>query len=97
MANYIILVKYTQKGIENVKESPNRLESVKNAFKSMGAELKDFYLVIGRYDIVIVAESPDDETVAKLGLLIGSHGNVRTETLRAFNEDEYRAIINALP
>ena len=73
MATYIILVKYTQKGIENVKESPSRLESVKNAFKSMGAELKDFYLVIGRYDIVIVAESPDDETVAKLGLLIGSH------------------------
>ena len=97
MATYIVRVKYTQKGIENVKESPKRLETVKNAFKAMGAELKDFYLVMGRYDIVLVAESPNDETVAKLGLLIGSHGNVRTESFRAFNEDEYRAIIKALP
>jgi uncharacterized protein with GYD domain len=97
MATYIILVNYTQKGIENVKESPKRLDDVKRAFKAMGAELKDFYLAVGRYDIVIIAESPNDETVATLALLIGSHGNVRTETLRAFNEEEYRTIINALP
>jgi len=97
MASYIILVNYTQKGIENIKESPKRLGDVKNAFKAMGAELKAFYLVVGRYDIVIVAESPNDETAAKLALLIGSKGNVRTETLRAFNEEEYRSIISALP
>ena len=46
MATYIILVNYTQKGIENIKDSPNRPDDVKGAFKAMGAELKDFYLVI---------------------------------------------------
>ena len=63
----------------------------------MGAELKQWYLVMGQYDAVVVAEAPNDETIAKLALVIGSLGNVRTETLRAFNEDEYRNIISALP
>jgi len=52
---------------------------------------------MGRYDMVVVAEAPDDETVAKLAIAIGSAGAIRTETLRAFTEDEYRKIIAALP
>jgi len=97
MATYIMLVSYTQKGIENIKESPARLDATKQAFQAMGAELKEFYLVMGRYDIVVVCEAPDDETVAKLALSIGSLGAVHTETLRAHTEDEYRKIIAALP
>ena len=97
MPTYIMLVNWTQKGIENVKESPNRLDAAKKAFQAAGAELKQFYLVMGQYDMVVVSEAPDDETVAKLALAIGSGGAVRTETLRAFTEDEYRKIIAALP
>ena len=63
----------------------------------MGAELKEFYLVQGRYDMVIISEAPDDETVAKVSLAIGSGGAVRTETLRAYKENEYLKIIAALP
>lgn len=97
MATYIILTNYTQLGIENIKESPARLDAAKAVFQSMGAELKQFYLTVGRYDIVILAEAPNDETVAKIALLIGSKGAVRTETLRAFSEEEYRNIIDTLP
>ncbi len=97
MATYITLVNYTQKGIENIKESPQRLEAAKQAFQAMGAELKEFYLVMGRYDIILVSEAPNDETVAKGALALGSRGNVRTETFRAFKEDEYREIISSLP
>jgi uncharacterized protein with GYD domain len=97
MATYITLLRWTQKGIENVKESPDRLDAAKKAFQAMGAELKEFYLVQGQYDMVVVSEGPDDETVAKLALVVGSGGAVRTETLRAFTEDEYRKIIAALP
>ena len=97
MATYILLANYTQKGIENIKESPARLDAAKQAFQAMGAELKEFYLTMGRYDMVVVAEAPDDETAAKLALAIGSAGAIRTETLRAFTEDEYRKIISALP
>ncbi|MGZ9222276.1 MAG: GYD domain-containing protein [Anaerolineales bacterium] len=97
MANYIILIRYTHQGAQNIKESPARLDAAKKAFQSMGGELKQWYLVMGQYDAVIVAEAPNDETVAKFTLAVGSLGNVRTETLRAFNEDEYRNIIAALP
>jgi uncharacterized protein with GYD domain len=97
MATYISLIRYTQKGIENIKESPARLDAAKKAFQAVGAELKEMYLVTGQYDIVMVSEAPDDETVAKLSLAIGSGGAIRTETLRAFTEDEYRKIISALP
>ena len=97
MATYIVLANFTQKGIEHIKESAARLDANKKAFQAMGAELKKFYLTMGRYDMVIVAEAPDDETVAKLALAVGSAGAVRTETLRAFTEDEYRKIISALP
>ncbi len=97
MATYIMLVSYTQKGIENIKESPARHDAAKKALEDMGGEMKQFYLVQGRYDIVIVIEAPDDETVSKWALAVGSKGAVRTETFRAFTEDEYRKIIAALP
>jgi uncharacterized protein with GYD domain len=97
MATYLILVKYTQKGIENIKQSPSRLDEVKKASKAFGAQIKEFFLVMGRYDIIIVLEAPDAETVAKWALSLGSKGNVSTETLRAFTEDEYRKIIGTLP
>ena len=97
MGTYIVLASYTDKGIANIKESPARLDEAKGAFKAMGAELKEFFSVTGRYDMVVIAEAPDAETVAKLALSIGSRGAVRTETLQAFTEDEYRKIIPALP
>ena len=97
MATYIMLHHYTQKGIENIKQSPARLEAAKKALKALGAELKEFYLVAGQYDIVTVIEAPDAETIAKCALDLASKGNVTTETLRAFTEDEYRKIIAALP
>jgi uncharacterized protein with GYD domain len=97
MATYISLLSFTQQGIENIKESPARLDKAKELFQSMGAELKEFYLVTGQYDAVVVTEGPDDETATKLVLIIGSMGAVRTETLRAFPEDQYREIIAALP
>lgn len=97
MEKYIILCKITQKGIENIKDSPARLDAAKQAFKAMGGELTEFYLTMGRYDMVVIGELPDAETGARLSLAIGSKGAVRTESLRAFPEAEYRKIIEALP
>ena len=97
MATYIILVRFTQQGIQNIKQGPTRLDAAKQTFRAIGAEMKEFYSVMGRYDIVLVVEAPDDETMAKVTLAIGSLGNVRTETLRAFTEDEYRKVIADLP
>ena len=97
MPTYISLIQYTQKGIEKIKESPARLDHARKGYEAAGGKIKDFFLVMGKYDIVIVAELPNDEAVAKLALTLGSSGNIRTQTMRAFNEAEYRKIVQSLP
>jgi uncharacterized protein with GYD domain len=96
MPTYIALLNWTQQGISKVGSSAKRLDAGRKAFKKMGVELKDSYLTMGRYDLVCVIEAPDDETYAKAVLGLGAQGNVSTETLKAFSEDEYRKIIGSL-
>ena len=97
MAKYISLVKYTQKGVENIKDSPNRLDAFKQVCQSMGAKVEGFYLTMGRYDLVVIVDAPDPETIAKIILTTASRGAISTETLPAFTEEEYRKIISELP
>jgi uncharacterized protein with GYD domain len=97
MPTYIILLRWTQQGIADIKNGPARLDAAKQAFQARGAEIKAHYLVMGQYDLVSIVEAPDDETLAKLVLSVGSLGSVSSETLRAFTEDEYRQIVTALP
>ncbi len=97
MATFVSLIRFTEKGIQNIKESPPRLEAARKMFAAAGAKIKDFYLVTGRYDAIVTTEAPDEATMAKLALALGALGNVRTETLHAFTEEEYRKIILALP
>lgn len=97
MPTYISLIRWTQKGIEGIKDSPSRHDMAKQAYKSVGAELKEMYMVMGQYDLVIICDVPGDETAAKLSLTLGARGNIRTETFRAFTEDEYRKIVADLP
>ncbi len=97
MATYIILINYTEQGIRNIKDSPSRLDAARQVMKDLGGELKDTYLTIGAHDLVAVVEAPSDEVLAKFALAVGSKGNIRTTTLRAFTEPEYRGIIQSLP
>src|SRR5438552_790650 len=96
MPTYISLINFTQKGAESIKDGPKRLDAAKERFRAAGAELKAFYLVTGQYDAVAISEAPNDEVVVKLSLRTAAMGNVRTETLRAFNEDEYRRIVASI-
>ncbi len=97
MATYVTLWKYTREGMTAVKDSPKRLDAVRELLPALGVELKAFYLTMGAYDLVTVTEAPDDETATKAMLAIASQGNVGSETLRAFTEAEYREIIAGLP
>lgn len=97
MSSYIMLVNYTDQGIRNVKESPKRVDAARDLAKRCGAEMKDLYLTVGSYDMVVTVDAPSDEAVAKFALKIGSLGNVRTTTLKAFSEREYRTIVESLP
>jgi len=96
MATYISLVNWTDQGIKSVKESPTRLDAARALAKKYGCTMKEFYLTIGAADMVAILEGPDDESVARFSLALGSSGSVRTTTMKAFSEDSYRKIIGSL-
>ena len=87
------MINWTNKGIEQVEASPDRLDQSQSLIESMGGEMTDFFLTMGRYDLVAITEFPDDDTAAKALLQIGKGGNVSSETLRAWPEDEYRELL----
>jgi uncharacterized protein with GYD domain len=96
MSTYIVLLRWTPQGLQNVKQSPSRLEAARKGFEAAGVKMKDFYMVTGQYDMVAILEAPDDAALAKALLHSASQGSIRTETCRAFTEDEYRQIIGGL-
>ena len=94
MATYISLINWTQEGIKKVKDSPQRFDAFKKALEAAGGKVVGFYLTMGRYDLVLIMEGPSDEAAAALALSTASRGAIRTETMKAFTEDQYRAIIS---
>ena len=96
MPSYISLVRWTQQGVTNVKDSPKRFDSGRKAFREIGVEIKQLHMTMGRYDLIMLLEAPNDEAVAKALLSLAAQGNVTTETLKAWNEDEYRKITGSI-
>lgn len=96
MATYILLLNWTQQGIENIKDSPQRLDQAKAAVRAAGGEITAFYMTLGQYDIVCVVEAPGDAALAKVMLELAAAGGIRSQTLKAFPENEYRDIIGGL-
>jgi uncharacterized protein with GYD domain len=97
MPTYLALCNWTSQGMSTIKDAPGRLDAGREVFKAAGAEIKAFYLTMGRYDFAVLIEAPGDEALAQLLLASGAQGNFRTETLKAFSEDEYRKIVASLP
>jgi len=93
MATYIALLQFTDQGIRNVKETTKRAASASDAAAKMGIKFTDLFWTLGQHDLAIVAEAPDDETMTALMLKLGSLGNVKSQTMRAFREKEMDAIL----
>jgi uncharacterized protein with GYD domain len=96
MATFITLCNFTDQGIRNVKESPDRFAAFKAMGEKLGVTVKGVYWTVGHYDIVVVVEGSDEAVTAAL-LKVGSLGNIRTETLRAFSADEMKKVIGTVP
>lgn len=96
MATYLIHLNWTEQGIRNVKDSPKRLDAAKKTLKDLGGEVKAFYMTQGPSDALLIVDVPTDEALANFALKIGAAGNVRTSTVRAYAEDEYRRIIGGV-
>lgn len=97
MATYIMLAKWTEQGIRTVKETVNRSHEVSAEFERRGIRVKGLYWPqAGDIDVLLIAESADDRVVAAATLAIKSLGNVRVETVRAFDAAEMQAIVDQL-
>jgi uncharacterized protein with GYD domain len=96
MPTYIMLANWTDQGAQKIKESPRRVDTAKKALSDMGGELKNFFMTMGDYDLVMIYEAPDDAVAARFTLLLGMLGTVRTRTLKAFPEAAYREIVASL-
>jgi uncharacterized protein with GYD domain len=88
LATYVVLASLTDQGARTMQDLRIRLENARTTFSSLGAHLKHLYFAMGTYDYVVIAEAPDDETMARVALAVNSQGNVRTNSFRVFDEDE---------
>jgi len=92
MPVYISLIKWTDQGRSKAGSLPDRVGEVDKRIASLGGKAIGNWLTMGRFDQVAVVEAPDDETAAKLLMVVAERGNASTETLRAFTMDEVRKL-----
>jgi len=97
MAKYIGLLNWTDQGIRGAKQTVERAQAARQAFAALGVKMTDIWWTLGQYDLVCVLEAADEEAVTRAGLALGMLGNVRSTTLRAFDEGEMTNILKGLP
>ncbi len=93
MPIYVTLYKFTEQGVRNIKDSPKRVEKIREEFKKAGANIKEFYALMGQYDTMIIAEAPNEEVITKLNLMVDAAGNVTSQTMRAFSENDWKKMV----
>ncbi|WP_423196404.1 MULTISPECIES: GYD domain-containing protein [unclassified Cupriavidus] len=97
MTRYIVLARFTDQGIRSVKDTTRRAAAVRDMASQFGVKVTDMYWTLGKYDIVLTLEAPDDAAITTFGLCVGAQGNVHTQMLRAFSATEMDAFIARMP
>ncbi len=93
MPFYVSLIKWTDQGRAKVDSLPDRVEQVNKRVADLGGKVVGNYVTMGRFDQIAITEAPDDETAAKLLLIVAGRGNAITETLRAWTMEEARTLL----
>jgi uncharacterized protein with GYD domain len=94
--HYIILIRFTDQGIRNVKDTTRRADAIRTEAEKMDCKFTTYYWTFGEYDAIGILEAPNDEAAMEFGLKAGSLGNIRTTTLRAFTEEEMARVVDKL-
>ena len=97
MPLFILTINWTDQGIRAVKDAPKRAQASRELGKNLGVEMKELYLTSGESDLLAIVETASGDNVAKFALALGSMGNVRTRTARAWTEAEFTKFISELP
>lgn len=97
MPTFLLSLNWTDQGIRSVKDSPKRAQAARDLAKKVGVEIKEVYLTSGASDLLLIIDAPNGDNVTKFALALGSQGNVRTTTSRAWRETELQKLISELP
>jgi uncharacterized protein with GYD domain len=97
MPTYIGLVKLTEQGMRNVKQTTQRAKTFREMAELAGLKVRELLWTMGRYDLVLVIDAPDDKTMSRVALRLGMLGNAKTETLKAFSAQDMDEILKGLP
>jgi uncharacterized protein with GYD domain len=97
MPTFILSLDWTEQGIRGVKDAPKRAQAARELAQKVGVEIKEVYLTSGDRDLLVIVETPNGDNVAKFALALGSQGNVRTRTVRAWPQSEFHKLIAELP
>ena len=97
MAKYVLLLNWTEQGVKNAMDTVSRTREARSFVETMGGKLDTILWTAGEHDLVAVVEAPDDETLAAILLSIVGSGNLRTKTLRAFDENDMSGILGKMP
>ncbi len=93
MVRYIALCNFTDQGIRSIKETTKRADAVKEAAKKFGATMTHIYWTLGPYDLISIVEAPDEMSGTAFALAVGSAGNLRMQSLRAFSKEEMNGVL----
>jgi uncharacterized protein with GYD domain len=89
MPTYIMLSNLTDEGLETIHKRPDRIKEVNQEVEALGARVVEQWATLGLYDFVNIVEAPDNETVAKVSVMLGSRGTIKLLTMPAINIDEF--------
>ena len=93
MPTFVMLSTLTPEGVQTLKNNPSRIREVNKEIEQLGATVKAQWAVLGRYDFVNVVEAPDEKTISRVSLELGSRGTARYETLSAIPVDDFIAAL----
>jgi len=94
---FILSINWTDQGIRNIKDAPKRAQAARDLGKKVGVDIKQLYLTSGESDLVAIVETANGDNVAKFAMALGSLGNVRTRTARAWSDTEFHKLVSELP
>lgn len=94
LSNFIVLGNWTEQGIKNIAEAPERIKASRKMIEKAGGKMQ-FFTTMGKYDFVLLVEIPKDEDMAAILLCTGSMGNIRTVTMKAWTEAEAAKMLTA--
>jgi len=97
MPTFIVTMNFTDQGIRTIKEGPKRAQAAREMAEKLGVEIKEVYLTSGESDLLAIVDTNTPNAIAKLALALGSQGNVRTRTCRAWPQAEYLKLLSELP